>query len=175
MMLTLRSIRWANCGMAKHHGSLVTQQNFQHGAYIFRTRKGAKHMRIARKLLSFSLWLKFWLNLYGLFHISTASWASTRECGWNIQHGVQSHWRGEGVRFVNFWIFHNIKVSTELNYFRGKEHVVTYCLPKNFNDRFSSSDSRDKNVCTLDRPKTTDVWLNFRFTNQNIEVVWRIK
>ena len=26
-----------------------------YGAYIFRTREGAKHMRIARKLLSFSL------------------------------------------------------------------------------------------------------------------------
>ena len=49
-------------------------------------------------------------------------------------------------------------MSTALNYFLGKEHVVTYCLPKNFNDRFNnSSDSRDKNVCTLDRPETTDV------------------
>ena len=50
---------------------------FQHGAYTFRTREGAKHMRIARKRLLFSLCLKFLLNLYGLFHISTASWAST--------------------------------------------------------------------------------------------------
>ena len=39
-------------------------------------------MRIARKRLLFSLCLKFLLNLYGLFHISTASWASTSECVW---------------------------------------------------------------------------------------------
>ena len=40
---------------------VCTQQNsahsriFQHGAYTFRTREGAKQMRIARKLSSFSL------------------------------------------------------------------------------------------------------------------------
>ena len=50
-----------------------------------------------------------------------------------------------------------MNVSTAINYFRGKEHIVVYYLPKNFNDRFNSSDSRDKNVCTLDHPKTTDV------------------
>jgi hypothetical protein len=65
-----------------------------------------------------------------------------------------------------------MKVSTALNYFRGKEHVVTYYLPKKFNDRFNSSDSRDKNVCTLDRPKQQMLDQTFVSQPQNIEVVW---
>jgi hypothetical protein len=66
-------------------------------------------------------------------------------------------------------------VSTALNYFRKNEHVVNYYLPKNFNDRFNSSDSRDKNVRTLDRPKTTEFDQTFVSQPQNIEVVWREK
>jgi hypothetical protein len=65
-----------------------------------------------------------------------------------------------------------MKVSSALNYFRGKEHVVTYYLPKKFNDRFNSSDLRDKNVCTLDRPRQQMFDQTFVSQPENIEVAW---
>jgi hypothetical protein len=42
--------------------------------------------------------------------------------------------------------------------------VVKSILTMAITLRFNSTDSRDKNVCTLDHPKTTDVWSNIRFT-----------
>jgi hypothetical protein len=59
---------------------------------------------------------------------------------------------GEGARLVvvrnNF--FNISQHKGEYYIVRGKEHVVTYCLPKSCNDRFNSTDSRDKGVCTTD-------------------------
>ena len=111
------------------------------------------------------------------FYIPTSPWPSSNDCGWNIQHCVKRHWSMEELNLLwsetNFWIFHNIKVSTTLNYSLGKEHVVADHVLQGFNDWFNSSDSRDKNVCTLCHLETTHVWSNVLFTNQNIAEVWR--
>jgi hypothetical protein len=66
-----------------------------------------------------------------------------------------------------------MKVSTALNYFRGKEHVVTYYLPKTIGLILATRET--KMFAHLTVPKQQMLDQTFISQPQNIEVVWREK
>jgi hypothetical protein len=86
---------------AKNHRSLVSQQNFSAlRSYFSNERRCYKHMRLARKLLSFSLWLKVLTKSVRLASYFYCVLSFYKRARLKYSNGVQSHWSGERVRFI---------------------------------------------------------------------------
>ena len=116
------SIKWANCGIAKHHGSLVTEQNFaKHGDRIFSSTGSFINSNLWKIQIIVQLNLNFQEICTSCSIFVRSFWfiQATDSEIFNMPYGILEMRNDQFSKEsgTNFAVFHSIKVSTWLNYF----------------------------------------------------------
>ena len=114
--------KWANCGIAKHHGSLVTEQNFaKHGDRIFSSTGSFINSNLWKIQIIVQLNLNFQEICTSCSIFVRSFWfiQATDSEIFNMPYGILEMRNDQFSKEsgTNFAVFHSIKVSTWLNYF----------------------------------------------------------
>ena len=114
--------QWANCGIAKHHGSLVTEQNFaKHGDRIFSSTGSFINSNLWKIQIIVQLNLNFQEICTSCSIFVRSFWfiQATDSEIFNMPYGILEMRNDQFSKEsgTNFAVFHSIKVSTWLNYF----------------------------------------------------------
>ena len=113
---------WANCGIPKHHGSLVTEQNFaKHGDRIFSSTGSFINSNLWNIQIIVQLNLNFQKICTSCSIFVRSFWfiQATDSEIFNMPYGILEMRNDQFSKEsgTNFAVFHSIEVSTWLNYF----------------------------------------------------------
>ena len=156
----IRYCDWANCGIAKHHGSLVTEQNFaKHCDRIFSSTGSFINSNLWKIQIIVQLNLNFKKICTSCSIFVRSFWfiQATDSEIFNMPYGILEMRNDQFSKEsgTNFAVFHSIKVSTWLNYFLDNRVFMAHHLHKEHSDRVVFSGLRSEVACILVRSKTT--------------------
>ena len=127
--------QWANCGIAKHHGSLVTEQNFaKHGDRIFSSTGSFINSNLWKIQIIVQLNLNFQEICTSCSIFVRSFWfiQATDSEIFNMPYGILEMRNDQFSKEsgTNFAVFHSIKVSIWLNYFEDNRNFMAHHLHK---------------------------------------------